>query len=99
MAKSSMRTDKTVERLKEERLPIGERCSTIIKEEGKDDVNHTCSRADGEFCGVYAFPKLKWGKDRDCPMADNELRTVVETETVKGKVRVGQQKQKKKSRR
>ena len=92
MAKSSIRTDKVVEELKVIRQMLSTKCA---KKEGEGDEEQviTCSRADGVYCSVYAFPEAKW-RSGDCPMADSELKTVVEVET-KGKVRVGQQKQKK----
>lgn len=75
--------------LKKQRRKLSVRCT-------KD--GHRCSRADGAYCGTYAFPAIKW-RLGDCPMADKELRTVVESASGKSKVRVGQQKQKKKGRR
>jgi len=86
MSRHSLHTDKTVEQLKAVRLPINERCKQKL-----DGEIHICSRSDGELCGVYAFPKTKW-LHGDCPMADNELKTIEEKEVKK--VRVGQQKQK-----
>ena len=88
MAKSSVRVDKTIEALKVIREPIVEQCKKVI-----EDELHVCSRSDGEACTAYAFPKAKW-RVGDCPLADSELKTKVEVET-KGKIRVGQQKQKK----
>lgn len=54
-----------------------------------------CSRADAEqeLCNVYAYPAAKW-RNGDCPMADNSLRTDTAPKT-KTKIRVGQQKQRK----
>jgi len=52
-----------------------------------------CSRADGIFCAVYAFPYAKWRNGLDCPMADSFL--CAQHVEAKAKVRVGQQKQKK----
>lgn len=69
--------------LKKQRRKLSVRCT-------KD--GHRCSRADGAYCGTYAFPAIKW-RLGDCPMADRELRTVITSD--KTKVRVGQQKQKK----
>lgn len=88
MARYAIHTDKQVEKLKAVRLPLSEYC--------KKEINgklHTCSRSYKNTCEVYAFPKTKW-LTGDCPMADDELRTMIDTE-VKPKVRVGQQKQKK----
>lgn len=75
--------------LKEQRRKLSVRCTID---------GHRCSRADGACCGIYVFPEIKW-RLGDCPMADKELRTVVESASSKSKVRVGQQKQKKKGRR
>lgn len=89
MGKRSIKTDRVVEELKLIRKGIVEQCKKVI-----DDELHVCSRSDGEVCNVYAFPKAKW-RTGDCPMCDSELKTIVE-ETQTEKVRVGQQKQKKK---
>jgi len=91
MSKNSVRTNKMIEHLKAIRLDIDERCQKEVDGEIK-----VCSRAEGEKCSVYAFPKTKWLHDRDCPMADAFLKTEIVKEPTKGKVRVGQQKQKKK---
>lgn len=89
--------EKVIADLMEKRLPTVKQCSGVTT----DGKIHLCSRTDvnekGVYCKVYAFPSAKW-RNGDCPMADDELRTVVETDP-QGKVRVGQQKQKKKSRR
>lgn len=93
MAKGSIHTDKVVEELKVIRKPIIDKCKTTVTEKGEEKL-HICSRSDGEACNVYAFPTAKW-RTGDCPMADAVLRTEELVEEV-GKVRVGQQKQKKK---
>ena len=101
MAKGSVVTDKQVELLRVERTLLSERCCLTEPppEDNPDGPTKItfCSRADGNFCGVYAFPEKKW-INFDCPMADDFLRTKSEAEIAKEKVRVGQQKQKKKSR-
>jgi hypothetical protein len=84
------RRNTVIEKLREEQEPIIEQCKKIT-----DDKTHICSRSDGEVCKVYAFPKAKW-RTSDCPMADEVLRTMVVEEKTTEKVRVGQQKQKKK---
>lgn len=79
--------NKTIEKLRKERRPIASKC---IKD------GHVCSRAEKTqqaYCKVYAFPGVKW-RLGDCPMADNELRATEYKKTKAGKVRVGQQKQK-----
>lgn len=75
--------DKRINKLKQARCTLVSQCT-------KD--GHTCSRAEDAHCGVYAFPEMKW-RLGDCPMADKELRTVVEMAAKR--VRQGQQKQKK----
>lgn len=74
--------DKRTEKLRGYRQPLSRKCT----KEG-----HTCSRADGDLCGVYMFPDAKW-RLGDCPMADAELKTD-QPKAKAGKVRVGQQKQ------
>jgi hypothetical protein len=49
---------------------------------------------EGNFCTVYSDPAIAWRRG-DCPMADIHLRTKSEEEKAREKVRVGQQKQKK----
>ena len=97
LAKSSVRTSKVIELLKEKRTILAAQCAKKTMEDDKEVVT-TCSRADGVHCGVYAYPEAKW-RNGDCPMADGFLRSEIVEETQKGKVRVGQQKQKKKARR
>jgi hypothetical protein len=83
-----------IEALKLNRQPITSNCRQV----GEDGKPKTCSRStDGESCDVYAYPALKW-RVFDCPMADEFLRSKSEEEIKKEKVRVGQQKQKKKAR-
>jgi len=52
-----------------------------------------CNRIDNGYCSVYINPKAKWRAGKRCPLASH-LITLVEDE---GKKRVGQQKQKKKT--
>lgn len=77
-----MTATSTIEQLRKKRQMITSNC---VRD------GHTCSRVDEAFCSVYAFPKAKW-RLGDCPMADRELRTD-QPKADKGKVRVGQQKQ------
>lgn len=91
--------DKQIQRLMKERTPLVARC-TLTTPPPKDDPDGPtkitfCSRADGEFCGAYAWPDKKW-RSFDCPLADEFLRTKTEDDLKKKKIRVGQQKQKKK---
>ena len=88
MSRGPKHPNKEAERLKEKRSIVDPKCG---KQE--DDKISVCSRVDGNYCGVYAYPAAKW-RNGDCPMADSFLRTEQLVEEV-GKVRVGQQKQKK----
>ena len=92
MARGSRNTNKVVEELRMICQPIIDNCKKMIAEKDEERL-HICSRSDGEMCNVYAFPSAKW-RTGDCPMADSVLRNVVEEEVLE-KVRVGQQKQKK----
>jgi hypothetical protein len=87
----SVSQQKIIKELKAQREDLHVKCKKAIEEE---DRIHTCSRAEGLCCSVYAFPKAKW-RNGDCPMADTELREIVE-QVQEQKIRVGQQKQKKK---
>ena len=88
MGKNTAR--KIIDELMKLRQPLNTKC----KKDVKDGVPIVCSRADEEYCSIYAFPTKKW-KNGDCPMADETLRTVIEEEPTT-KVRVGQQKGRKK---
>ena len=92
--RGALHTDQVIEKLKQDRETIVAQCK---KEATDKDPAVLCSRSNGEVCQVYAFPKAKW-RHGDCPMADPELRTRI-IDDKKVKVRVGQQKQKKKHRR
>ena len=94
MSRNLIHPDKEVEKLKLIQEPLDDKCSKLINNEIK-----FCSRAgQKDNCTVYAFPSKKW-RIGDCPMSDDFLRTKVEDSSQKTKTRVGQQKQKKKSRR
>lgn len=88
-------SNETIE-LRKIRKPIDRKCYKVV-----GDKVEVCSKAycelEGQFCTVYAFPDVKWHLG-NCPMADEFLQ-IKETQIGKGKVRVGQQKQKKKARR
>jgi hypothetical protein len=90
LSRNSIQTDKVIESLKQNRMIISEKCSKQL--EGEEGV-HVCSQVDGEFCNVYAYPDVAWRRD-DCPMADEKLKENY-VEPTKQKIRVGQQKQKK----
>ena len=95
MAKSSTQSNKMIEELRKNMQPLSEKCSRDIIEDEKVVDQRTCAWANGETCKVYAFPDAKW-RNGNCVMA-----THVETEAEKrqqAKVRVGQQKQKKRPR-
>lgn len=53
-----------------------------------------CSRIDGEYCSAYDYPDKKWIHGRDCNLATH----IIKVSEQGGKQRVGQQKQKKKTR-
>ena len=66
---------------------VEERTPIINKCEG-------CGRVDGNFCKAYLYPDKKWR------LGNCNFATHMKTETEKkGKIRIGQQKGKKKSRR
>jgi hypothetical protein len=74
-------TGTAMNNLKTDRRPIVEKC------EGCD---RAASEGEAKFCGAFAFPESKW-RTGNCSMA-----THIKVESAKGdKVRVGQQKQKK----
>lgn len=74
--------DKQTARLMEERTPLVPQC-TLVEEDGAKVT--FCSRADGNFCGAYAWPEKKWARF-DCPMADSFLKQKEEATTDKKKV-------------
>lgn len=85
--------NKTVVEMRENSKPIVPgKCMKLLP----DNVTvHQCSRIYNETtCKCYQDPSTQW-RLGDCPMADDELREYVEVEET-GKVRLGQQKQKKK---
>lgn len=74
-----------------DREPIVERCSTTSAE----GESLKCRKAEGDYCSVFVSPAAKW-RLGDCPMADDFLRTKTQKKPAE-KVRVGQQKQRKKN--
>jgi hypothetical protein len=84
---------KIIEELKANRKPLISNCT--------DHPDSACSKTtlmkgeEGNFCTVYSDPSTAWRRG-DCPMADIHLRTKSEEEKAREKIRVGQQKQKKK---
>jgi hypothetical protein len=89
LARYQPHTDKVIVNLKKERMVLDEKCSKEV-----DDKIHLCSRAttDG-YCNVYAFPHVAWRRG-DCPMADEKICESYVPQ-INQKIRVGQQKQKK----
>ena len=87
--------DKIIEKLKEERTPVVEKCLSkgFSGEDSKFIREEQCSKVteDG-YCESYAFPSIKWRIGR-CPLSSNYDPYLT---PVKGKKRVGQQKQAKK---
>lgn len=79
-----------VESLKKERQPVVEQCL-----KGNNEKDPVCSKVNENVCDAYAFPSSKWRNNQHCPLATNIIN---EEEVTRGKVRVGQQKQKKKKR-
>lgn len=64
---------------------------------GRDLENPTkeeCEKIDGDYCRVYLFPAAMWRNGRICPMATHCKYVEVKKSE---KIRVGQQKQKKKA--
>lgn len=76
-------TNRTIDVLRRNRQPLARKCTM-------DGVR--CSRAIDDVCNPYAFPEAKW-RNGDCPMADAGLKAD-QPKAKAGKVRVGQQKQK-----
>lgn len=79
-----------------------------IRKNAMPVITGKCTKFDGKIvkmcsrinvlkttCSVYTNPQAKW-RNGDCPMADEELRTNFTPAPIK-KVRVGQQKQKRKN--
>lgn len=96
MSRGPKHTDKVVAELRTMKQHVVAQCLA------NDDKS--CSRVDivespsiMACCSTYYSPKAAW-RNGDCPMADEHLKTKIDTKTGE-KVRVGQQKQKKKSRR
>lgn len=83
-----MTTERIIKDLRKIRKHIVFQCT-----DSEEDV---CSRIEYEgqngYCSVYYAPEASW-RFGDCPMADYHLKT--EGKKEEGKIRVGQQKQKK----
>ena len=110
MSRILKQTNKTIEELRQNRLVVAPECcktETITIKDGNGEVVNEkelrtyCEKAamirSRKRCTIYAFPQTKWRNGQVCPFA-----THIEREgekTTAGKIRVGQQKQKKKSRR
>ena len=90
------RSMKTIEKLKDEREPIVEKCLGCenIKEEATKEYK-VGRPYDGSYCSSYAHPGAKW-RVGVCPRATH-IEKEIEKEKI-SKKRVGQQKQKKKRR-
>jgi hypothetical protein len=74
-----------LDRLRKEREPIIDQCKKF------GDNEEPCSRIDGVLCSAYVSPKAKWRLGA-CPLATHVIERV--GDQTQGKVRVGQQKQK-----
>jgi len=95
MSKTSTPSSRIIEDLRDNMQPLSDKCHRDIIEDEKVVGQKICAWAVGASCKVYAYPEAKW-RLGNCVMA-----THVETEHEKAqsaKKRVGQQKQKKKSR-
>jgi len=66
-------------------------CRPVV-EQCKNYEDKSCDRIDSGFCSAYINPEVKWKVTKTCPLATHIITRV---ETKKGKIRVGQQKQKK----
>jgi len=75
-----------ISKMKEERVPVIEKCEGCARTEVIDDQ---------ELCLAYVAPALHW-RNGNCPLATHMSTMVGEQQ--QGKVRVGQQKQKKRKR-
>lgn len=90
MARYTVDRNSIIEELKRNLQSLHQKCKKEI-----DGEIYMCSRSSIEdYCHVYAFPKEKW-RNGNCPMADVELKENM-IQDKKQKVRVGQQKQKRK---
>ena len=93
-------TDKTIEELRQNRMVIVDECSMIQNPETDDEKKIFCDHAvmirSRKRCECYAFPKAMW-RNGMCLRATHVNKKSDSQSS--GKVRVGQQKQKKKSRR
>ena len=87
MARILRQTDKTIELLREGRQPLTDQCGGCKRIIGFEPKLR---------CDAYAFPAAAWRMGH-CPLATHVSYRPGKTDS--GKVRVGQQKQKKKSRR
>ena len=107
MSRNLRQTDKTIEKLRANRHPISQFCSfsEIIKkgEDGDpDELSVTYCKNVAEIrgqmrCNCYAYPSAMWRGGKTCLRATHIRET--SDNQASGKIRVGQQKQKKKSRR
>lgn len=100
MSRVLKQTDRTIEELRQSRMVIVPECSVVKNAETDAEQIVYCKNAfmfhERMCCQSYAFPKAKWRNGQPCPLASH--REVIETKAAE-KLRVGQQKQKKKSRR
>lgn len=72
------------------REPIIDRCYTTEA----DGTVMKCRKVVDDFCSAFVSPAAKW-RLGDCPLADDFLKTKNEKKTSE-KIRIGQQKQKRK---
>lgn len=91
MSRTIKQTDRIVEELREGRLPIVEQCKRTDDEGNVIACKRIINFKNRERCAAYAYPETKW-RLGNCFLASH---VQTEAEVKKGKVRVGQQKQKK----
>lgn len=101
MSRALRHTDKTIEELRANRLVVAPECSITENPETDDEKKVYCDHAvmirSRKRCECYAFPKQMWRNGKVCLRATHVKIAADVKDT--GKIRAGQQKQKKKSRR
>jgi len=71
---------------------LGYVCQPVIDKCLEGEEGRSCERIENGYCKVYIFPEAKW-RVGNCPMATHLKRELSNKEQMK--IRVGQQKQKK----
>jgi len=73
-------------------LGSGYKCQPVIDKCLGEEEGESCGRIENGYCKVYIFPEIKW-KLGNCPMATH-LKKKELGRGEQAKVRIGQQKQK-----